>query len=358
MINSSPLGFKAWLAHVQGSNAILAQYESSNSPSLLEHLFCRQLKFVTVRLDHFVNKGSNCCLTPIQVCDAIGMRKSVHRYSPFWQKQASGSPWHQPIDDILDLLVECSILMERTDQLIQTGNPNRQTDKDTGELLLCDCLAFRDELDVGFCKMQEKLEAPWCSTKQSSFWSELDDPIAYDIFVDAIEYPSLACAESHLLYWTIFILLYPVLDQLLIFLGHSRSSLSFTLWDVPLSSKADRKNATWTADIPEDLIEVAEHYANLICRSAKFLVQPDNKALGAQIFLAPFSQATQFYRSIMATEKHRWCQMVFMQLPKLGFGIAPFLRDLFWPKYEAATAKRTPSPENRTIEYESPPYIH
>ena len=283
------------------------------------------------------------------------MRKSVYSYSPFWENQVPESPWRQPIDDILDFLVECSILMERTDQLVQTGNPNLQMDKDTGELLLCDCLAFKDELDAGFRGMQEKLEVPWSSAYQSSFWSDLDDTIAQDIFVDAIEYSSLACAESHLLYWTIFILFYPLLDQLLIFLGHSRRNLFFTLWDIPLSSKADHVYVTWAADIPEDLIGIAEHYANLICRSAKFLVQPENKALGAQIFLAPFSQATQFYRSISATEKHRWCQMVFMQLPKLGFGIAPFLSDLFWPKYEAATGKQTPSPESHTIEYESPP---
>ena len=48
LINSSPLGFKAWLAHVQGSNAILSEYSDSDPPSATDHLFWRQLKFVTV----------------------------------------------------------------------------------------------------------------------------------------------------------------------------------------------------------------------------------------------------------------------------------------------------------------------
>jgi hypothetical protein len=48
LINSSPLGFKAWIAHVQGSNAILAQYDGNGSPSVFEYIYFRQLKFTTV----------------------------------------------------------------------------------------------------------------------------------------------------------------------------------------------------------------------------------------------------------------------------------------------------------------------
>lgn len=151
------------------------------------------------------------------------------------------------------------------------------------------------------------------------------------LFSDAIEYPSLSCTESHLLYWNIFILLYPLIDQLLVFLGHPRGHKSFILWDIPLFNLTNFY-ATWSANLPEVLTSVTEHYADLIFRSAKFLVQPKAKGTGVQTLLAPFSQATQFYRTIGATEKHRWSQAVFMHLPKLGFGIAPFLKDIVWPK--------------------------
>ncbi|KAJ5636724.1 uncharacterized protein N7484_010037 [Penicillium longicatenatum] len=76
--------------------------------------------------------------------------------------------------------------------------------------------------------------------------------------------------------------------------------------------------------------------------------------MGAQVILAPFSQATQFYHSQEATDKHRWCQAVFMVLPRLGFGIAPFMKDIIWPKYEAATKKSpTTSPQSQGDESEA-----
>ncbi|KAJ5586833.1 uncharacterized protein N7459_002598 [Penicillium hispanicum] len=321
LINSSPLGFKAWLAHVQGSNAILSQYDSLNPSNVMEHLFCRQLKFVTV-------------------CDAIRMRKSAFSYSPFWRNPPSESPWCEPIDTILDSLLKCSAFMERIDHLVQHGKPSLHPYRDKGEQLLSCCLALKGQIEHGFCKMQTKMGVPWSAPYQSSFWSELDHSIPGNLFSDSIEFPSLSCAESHLLYWTTFILLCQLIDELLIFLNRTRNNLAFTLWDVPLSDTEGRSYATLITEFPDNLMDVAEHYANLICRSAKFLVQLETKALGAQILLAPFSQATQFYHSQEATEKHKWCQAVFTLFAKLGFGIAPFLKDMIWPKYEAATVKR------------------
>jgi hypothetical protein len=225
--------------------------------------------------------------------------------------------------------MKCSELIEQTDHLIQSGDSNKQSDQEFGDKLLDRCFSLRDELDLGLSEMQGRLGVPWSSPAQFSFC--LDDSISQGLFSDAIEYPSLSCAESHLLYWNIFILLYPLIDQLLIFLVCSRGRKSFILWDIPASNLTD-SYATWSADLPEDPTSVAEHYADLVCRSAKFLIQPKTKGTGAQTLLGPFSQATQFYRTIGATEKHRWCQAVFMQLPKLGFGIAPFLKDMIWPK--------------------------
>lgn len=84
--------------------------------------------------------------------------------------------------------------------------------------------------------------------------------------------------------------------------------------------------------VRKDLTSIAEHYADLMCRSVKFLMQRRTKGASAQTLLAPFSQAMQLYRAIGATEKHRWWQAVFMQLPKLRFGITPFIKDTIWAK--------------------------
>ncbi|KAJ5363942.1 uncharacterized protein N7496_009655 [Penicillium cataractarum] len=334
LVNCSPLGFRAWLAHVQGSNAILAQYNSPSPLSVTEHLFRRQLKFVTV-------------------CDAVGMRKSAYNYSQFWQNPPPENPWREPVDIILDSIMECSSLMEQVDSLIQSGDPSVRREYEKGEQLLGSCLSFKDQLDIDFRGMQKVLGIPWSFPQQEPFWSELDHTIPQDIFPDAIDYPSLTCSESHLLWWTTFILLYPLIDELLIFLGRPRSNVQFTLWDVPPSYDPAASTTTLVNDLPEDVLAVAEHYANLICRSAKFLVQPQAKGMGAQILLAPFSQATQFYHSRGATDKHRWCQTVFMCLPKLGFGIAPFLKDMIWPKYEVATAKKAQSSSPESAESSS-----
>ncbi|OKP12929.1 hypothetical protein PENSUB_1372 [Penicillium subrubescens] len=235
--------------------------------------------------------------------------------------------------------MECSTLVELVDSLIQSGDPSVRGDYQKGEQLLSSCLSLKDRLDLGFREMQTRLGVLWSFPQQKPFWSELDDSIPRDLLMDAIDYPFLTCSESHLLWWTTFILLYPLIDDLLIFLGRSRNNLSFTLWDIPPSHNEPCSCATLADELPEDLLAVAEHYANLICRSVKFLVQPQAKGMGAQILLAPFSQATQFYHSRGSTEKHQWCQAAFMCLPKLGIGIAAFLKCMVWPKYEAATSK-------------------
>lgn len=273
------------------------------------------------------------------------MRKSAYSYSSFWQNPPKNEPWREPVDDILDALIECSALMEQVDYLLQHGNSDSEHDKQAGEQLLGSFLSLRDRLDAGFCEMQRRLGTPWSSSSQPPFWSTLDPSIPQYLFPDAIEYPSLTCADSHLLYWTTFILLYPLIDQLLQFLERSHRDVSFTLFSVPSSAPEDGSPGAWNTDLPDDLLAVADHYANHICRSAKYLVQPETKAMGAQLLLAPFSQATQFYHSQAAIDKHRWCQAVFMLFPQLGFGIAPFLKDMIWPRYEASTPKKLPSPE-------------
>lgn len=48
LINCSPPGFMAWIAHVQGGVAISTQTSAAGERSLAEKLFHRQLKYVTV----------------------------------------------------------------------------------------------------------------------------------------------------------------------------------------------------------------------------------------------------------------------------------------------------------------------
>jgi hypothetical protein len=175
--------------------------------------------------------------------------------------------------------------MEQVDSLVQSGDRNVQGEYTKGEQLLQDCLSLKDQLDLGFVEMQRKLGFPWSYPNQKPFWSELDQSIPQDIFPNAIEYPSISCAETHLMWWTTCILLYPLIDHLLIFLNQSRSNLRLTLWDVPASFDQVISCVTLADKLPENLTGVAEHYANLICRSA--IVQPQVKAWGLKNCLLP-----------------------------------------------------------------------
>lgn len=285
-----------------------------------------------------------------QLCDAMSIRKSAYSYSQFWQNQPSDSPWQEPIDDLLDFLLECSALVEQVDQLLAHGHPTQQGTIQTGEYLLDSCLSLRSQVDHGFCAMQQKLGIPSCPSHQSPFWSEIDHSMPSDLFEDAIEFPSVKCAETHLLYWTLFMVLYPLLGNLLTFFGWSREKVPLTLWDVPTSQSEMSLYATWTPGLPENAVDVAEHYADLICRSARFMVQPKAKAMGVQILLGPFSQATKIFHDQRATIKARWCQAVFMALPKLGFGVAPFLKDYIWALYAKFEQEASSTPETASSE--------
>ncbi|KAJ5183372.1 hypothetical protein N7492_000988 [Penicillium capsulatum] len=290
------------------------------------------------------------------MCDAIGMRRSAYSYSTFWQNLSSVNQWREPVDIIVDSIFEYSALMEQVDQFMINGSRDRQANLRTGDQLLDSCLSLRDRLDFDFCEMQISLGMPWSSSHQSAYWSQLEHTITRDLFPDAIEYSSISCAEGHLLYYATLILLYPLMDQLLVFLNRPRNNATFSLWNVPRSWMETPHPAKSTSEMPENLLNMAEHYVDLICRSAKFLVPPETKAMGAQILLAPFSQATQFFRTQEASAKHYWCQAVFMLLPRLGLGIAPFLKDMIWPKYKAATGKKLSSTSPETSSDDSSPW--
>ena len=48
LINCSPPGFGSWIAHVQGSSAVISQCSGQDDETATSRLFRRQLKFVTV----------------------------------------------------------------------------------------------------------------------------------------------------------------------------------------------------------------------------------------------------------------------------------------------------------------------
>ena len=265
------------------------------------------------------------------------------------------------MDEFVGLLVECSSLIEQVDQLLEFEQGGPASSRRSGERLLCACLSLEEKLHNVCISMQDKLGIPSRLPKESHILNEFRATILKDFFAEPLWFPSLTCAESHMMYWTMLVLLYPLMDQLFSFLGPSPSSAASTSEGYPSiepeSERARlRTESPPTTNIippkPDDFFALADVYATEICRSVAYILQPDMKSLGAQMLLAPFSQATQFFQVQEAVEKVHWCQAVFMMLPKMGLRIGPFLKDLVWPQYRISQKRRSPTPPEQDERHE------
>ncbi|KAK6832764.1 hypothetical protein RU639_004384 [Aspergillus parasiticus] len=318
LINCSPPGFGAWIAHVQGSSAIINQCSGQDDETAASRLFRRQLKFVTL-------------------CDAIGKRKAPDFYNPSaWQDnslQDIDSP--EPIDELIDRLADCSALMEQVDGFLEKGAEDHDQILYSGRELLFTCFFLEEKLHRICCRTQKELGKPSVSPDNVTCRKDFRSSLFTDLLPKPFQFPSLTCAEAHLIYWTALVLLYPLIDQLLEVLQVSAGHVSLAGCYSPSGEHANSE-VTPNPEIIADFTTLAEHYADQVCRSVLYCLQPDLKTLGAQLLLAPLSQSAQFYSVHELAEKYRWCQEVFVLLPQLGLGIGYFLKDMVWPKYRSS----------------------
>ncbi|KAI9371509.1 hypothetical protein BJX61DRAFT_21651 [Aspergillus egyptiacus] len=185
MIHCSPSGFMAWIAHVQGSLAVLGQYSGLGKGTAIEKLFHRQLKYVTI-------------------CDAVVKRKAPYLYkTPAWRGLSSqGDTEPDPLDEFIDQLAECSALLERVDRFFHMQSISSEKANESGDQLLLACLSFEDNLHRLCLSMQGKLGLPMTSSHVATR-GDFQDSLHTDLFCGILDFPSLPCAESHLLYWAI-----------------------------------------------------------------------------------------------------------------------------------------------------------
>ncbi|GLA24109.1 hypothetical protein AnigIFM63326_010570 [Aspergillus niger] len=276
-----------------------------------------------------------------ELCDAVGRRKAATLYEVLTTQErlSQGSTELEPIDELMDLLAECSALIEQVDTFIEQLPASPDGDKNNGEKLLGSCLSLEERLHQTCLKMQEKLGAPSTLTHDVPLREDLRAHLATSLFPDPFQFVSLACAESHLIYWATLIILYPLVDELLDVLGYRRNDVT------PSQSCAIHPQAIEQrplgVDVATDFTALAEHYADEVCRSVMYCTQSDMNTLGAQHLLAPFSQCAQFFQVHELAQKYRWCQGVFVLLDSLGLGIAPLLKDMVWPQYRSARLRRS-----------------
>lgn len=216
------------------------------------------------------------------------------------------------------------------------------------------CLSLEDKLHNTCIWMQDRLGVPSPLSKDASILKTFRTAVPKDFFPQPLNFPSLTCAESHLIYWTTLVLLYPLINQLFDFLGpgpsQSRNSASTSSCYPSIESAETLTPPSTDTQNRVDFIALTSVYATEVCRAAAYCLQPNMKALGGQMLLAPFSQSTQFFQVEQSSEKIKWCQAVFMYLPQVGFAIGVFLKDMVWPQYRLSQKRRSPTPPEQVDE--------
>ncbi|OJJ62423.1 hypothetical protein ASPSYDRAFT_1167762 [Aspergillus sydowii CBS 593.65] len=328
LINCSPPGFGAWIAHVQGGVAISMHTSVEGEETVAEKLFRRQLKFVAL-------------------CDAIGKRQAPYLYNTqLWRNDHTrGQEEPDPVDQFIDLLAKCTATIEQVDRFVvaQPASPGKAFQ--TGGQLLRACLKLEENLHQTCISMQQKLGLPRICTRRSFPQGDFRNTLRTELFAPPLQFASLTCAESHMLYWSSLILLYPLIGELYFIIDGPDINSPVPIHYYSANGESPPSGTTTiTTTLSDDVhtayTALAEHYANEICRSVLYCIQPDMKTLGAQQLLAPLSQSLQFFHVEGLTSKLRWCQNVLTVLSHMGLGIAPFLKDMVWPQYRSAQGRR------------------
>ena len=238
----------------------------------------------------------------------------------------------EPIDELIDRLADCCALMEQVDSFLEDRVEGHDQIQSAGRDLLFSCFSLEEKLHRICCMAQKELGKPSVSPANMTCRKDFTSSLHTHLLPKPFQFPSLTCAETHLIYWTALVLLYPLIDQLLEFLQLSADHVSLDSCYSPSGEHANSGVALNQESIA-GFTTLAEHYADQVCRSVIYCLQPDLKTLGAQLLLAPLSQSAQFYSVHELDGKYRWCQAVFVLLPRLGLGIGYFLKDMVWPKY-------------------------
>ncbi|KAL4886783.1 hypothetical protein BJY04DRAFT_77541 [Aspergillus karnatakaensis] len=325
LVNCSPPGFGAWIAHVQGGIAVSTQTSTHKEKTLAEKLFYRQMKFVTL-------------------CDAVGKRKPPYLYKTrLWMSGSSETgDSRDPLDELMDLLAECCAIMERVDRFANAQPGSSEKTRTIGEQILLDSLTLEENLHQVCVSMQQKLGAPKASPFDGLPQGDFRNSLRTDLFPDPLDFASVTCAESHLTYWSTLILLYPLIGEIYAILDTPPRDFPVPVYyDFTNGETADTATrASPGANISATYTALAEHYGGEICRSVLYCIQPNVKMLGLQTLIAHLSMAVQFFHVEKCTAKLKWSQDALMILGQLGMGLAPFLTEMIWPNYQAAHERR------------------
>ncbi|CEJ54055.1 hypothetical protein PMG11_00380 [Penicillium brasilianum] len=302
VINSTS-GFSGWMAHMQGANAVVAQYGKSLERDQISIMLFRQLKL------------SN-------IFHAIGKSRSALYFCPMWQTLTScidGHSWADPVDEIIDILMRCTLFVEYIDNIC-SGH-------DTIQLMKV-CHTLKHQTESWYARLKSTSPSPLYTTVPNE--AEISRSHATkSLFPETYHFASIEIAEVHMLYWTASLIIYSLFQEI-----ERREEFSdTTLLDPQCLNPiyVTRQGGS------SPFMKNAELYTDQICRGVGYFVQPHMHILGGHNLLFPVSMAAQFFYRNGINDRYLWCQEVFSFLESLGLGLAHVLRGTPWSRYKSGS---------------------
>ncbi|KAJ5763573.1 hypothetical protein N7533_002254 [Penicillium manginii] len=302
LINCSS-GFSGWMAHMEGANAVLARHHQKLEGDQMSKMLLRHLKLANI-------------------FHAIGKSKSALASCPMWQMLTPLENDNDLIDEIIDILMHCTVLVE----LVGGARSERETRR-----LKKLCWRLKHRTDSWY----EQLRSLFGDPLYTSIPDETD--IARSgrikaIYTSRYQFPAVEIAEAHSLYWAAQLITYSLLFGLELLGG------SFAQHGTPLSIQSGYPSNTNSKE-SELYMEEAEFCADQICRGVAYLIQPDMHILGGENLLFPVAMAAQFFHGNGFHDKYEWCQEVFIALESLGIGLSHVLQGTPWSDYKSGQAR-------------------
>lgn len=232
-----------------------------------------------------------------------------------WQALSPTMGSDDPIDEIIDILMECTVLVEKMD--------GSQPETDVQRLELA-CWSLRQQIQTWYKRLQATSPGR-LYTPTSNLTGIPLSPSAKLAFPHTFNFVALDIAEAHMLCWAALLIISSFFHG--IECQRESRSRAYDVSRFPDVNSDDQKRS-------EFFLREAEFYANQICRGVGYFLQPHMHILGGHNLLFPVSMAAQFFYGNHFDDKYQWCQEVFAVLNSIGLGLASVLQGTPWSRYK------------------------
>lgn len=256
-------------------------------------------------------------LTAEQIFHAIGKSKSAQLFCPMWQVLSPAVGCNDPVDEIIDILMKCTTLVEN----MGTAKTRLEADR-----LEASCWNLKRQTEAWYKRLQATSPEPLYTLTSNITGIPLLNSTTKNLFPHTFKFADLDIAETHMLCWTALL----IMSTFFYDAERRKEAAAQALVTTPVSDDASADDLKGS----ELFMKEAEFYANQICRGVGYFVQPHMNILGGHSLLFPVAMTSQFFHLNGFKEKYQWCQEVFAALEATGLGLASVLLGTPWSRYK------------------------